>query len=184
MSSLHPDIVSTEGRHTDGHSHRHLLRLLAGRLIFHVFPGISVQCPDHNGADAVTVGMYSWSCPVMPCMALQNKLFPKNRKSLCKLLVPGTTLGQPRIPGCPSDVPHPRHSDSTKRQFLCAGLLLCTSRFENLVVKSQETPISLGLEDLSSVSHAAISDMPVNPSDRLSVCELLLKLLFWLTVWQ
>ncbi|XP_075002842.1 protein YIPF3 isoform X4 [Calonectris borealis] len=57
LSLPHPDAVSTEGRHTDGHSHWHLLRLLVGRLLFHLFPGISVQCPNHDGADAVTVGI-------------------------------------------------------------------------------------------------------------------------------
>lgn len=38
-----------------------------------------------------------------------------------------TAPGQPGIPECSSDLPHPRHSDSTKRQFLHTGLLLCTS---------------------------------------------------------
>lgn len=94
-SSSHPGTVSTEGRHTDGHSHWHLLRLLAGRLILHVFPGISVQCPNHDGADALTVGMYSWSCPMVHigCMVFQNKLFPENRKNLYKLLLPGNYTG-------------------------------------------------------------------------------------------
>lgn len=91
-----------------------------------------------------------------------------------------TALG-PGIPGCSSDLPLPRHSNNTKGHFLCAGLQLCTFWFENLVVKSQESPISLALEEFFSVSHVVtISDMPVNPSDKWSVCELLLKLL-WLT---
>jgi len=63
VSPPHPDTVSTEGRHTDGNSHWHLLRLLVGRLLFHLFLGISVQRPNHDGADAVTVGMYRWGCP-------------------------------------------------------------------------------------------------------------------------
>lgn len=57
-SFLHPGAVSTEGRHTDGHCYRHLLWILVGSLLFHLFPGISVQCPNHDGADVVTVGMY------------------------------------------------------------------------------------------------------------------------------
>lgn len=58
LSSLHPDAVSAEGRHADGHGYRHLLWLLVGSLLLHLFPGISVQRPDHDGADAVAVGMY------------------------------------------------------------------------------------------------------------------------------
>ena len=75
LSSFHPAAVSTEGRHTDGHSHWHLLWLLVGSLLFHLFPGISVQCPDHNGADAIAVGMYGWGCPRMDagCMVFQRE---------------------------------------------------------------------------------------------------------------
>lgn len=54
--------IPTERRHTDGHCNRNLLWLLAGRLLFRLLPGLLVQCPDHNGADAVASGESSeWS---------------------------------------------------------------------------------------------------------------------------
>lgn len=49
----------------------------------------------------------------------------------------------------------------------------------------QKIPISLVSEALSSVSQVVvISDIPVNPLDRLSGCELLLQLLYQLTLWH
>lgn len=90
LSLPHPDAVSTEGRHTDGHGNWHLLWLLAGCLLFHLFPGISVQCPNHDGADAVAVGMYRWHCPKVwvgctrcSSMRVACDLFPEDRKSPC-----------------------------------------------------------------------------------------------------
>lgn len=50
--SLHP----TAGGHPDGHSHWHLLRILAGCLVLHLFPCLPVQCPDHHAPDACTAG--------------------------------------------------------------------------------------------------------------------------------
>lgn len=111
-----------------------------------------------------THGVALWCTLAVWCS--RTSLAQRTGKVLINCCSQETALG-PGIPGCSSDLPLPRHSNNTKGHFLCAGLQLCTFWFENLVVKSQESPISLGLEEFFSVSHVVtISDMPVNPSDK------------------
>lgn len=49
-------VCVTEGRDSDGNSHRNLFWLLARSFLFHLLPGVSGQCSDHNAADDVSTG--------------------------------------------------------------------------------------------------------------------------------
>ncbi|TNM99380.1 hypothetical protein fugu_012413 [Takifugu bimaculatus] len=63
-----------KGRDSDGNSHRNLFWLLARSFLFHLLPGISGQCSDHNAADDVSPGLRSvWSLCGAACY-LQHPL--------------------------------------------------------------------------------------------------------------
>ena len=49
-------VCAAEGGHSDGDSHRDVLRLLAGRVLLHLLPGLPGQLPDHHAADPLLAG--------------------------------------------------------------------------------------------------------------------------------
>lgn len=53
-------VCMTEGRDSNGNSHRNLFWLLARSFLLHLLLGVSGQRSDHNAADDVSTGQYQY----------------------------------------------------------------------------------------------------------------------------